>query len=525
MPKVLIADKMSPAAIDIFKRNNIEVDVKTGLTEEQLCEIIGEYEGLAVRSATKFTANMAKYAKKLKVVGRAGIGVDNVDQNAATANGVVVMNTPFGNSITTAEHTIALMLSLARKIPAASASTHQGKWEKNNFMGVEVAFKTLGLIGCGNIGSIVADRAKGLKMRVIAFDPYLTTERAADYNVKKVELDEIFADADFISLHTPLNSATKGIIDKSAFAKMKKGVRIVNCARGGLIVEQDLKEAIESGIVAGAALDVFEVEPATSNVLFGLEEIVCTPHLGASTTEAQEKVAVQLAEQITDYLLRGTITNALNVPSVSAEDAVKLTPYIDLGKQLGSFCGQLIESGIKTVKIEYEGNLKDLNLKPITSAVLDGLLSAKIEHVNLINAPLVAKERGIEVSEVVHDRPGDYSSLIGITVKTEKGLQYVAGTLFGEKRPRLVEVGRVKLEASLGRSMIYVKNEDKPGLIGNLGKILGEANVNIANFHLGRSDELGEAVALVEIDEQISEELLAKISKLPSVINARLLKF
>ena len=525
MPKVLISDKMSPRAAEIFKENKIEVDVITGQSEEELLKIIGNYDGLAIRSSTTATPKLIEAAKNLKVIGRAGIGVDNVDRNAATANGVVVMNTPFGNSITTAEHAIAMMMALARQLPEANASTHAGKWEKSRFMGVEVANKTLGLIGCGNIGSIVADRAQGLKMKVIGFDPYLSPERAKDLNIEKVELDELLKRADFISLHTPLNDSTRGILGAAAFKKIKKGVRIINCARGGLIVEADLKAAIESGQVAGAALDVFEVEPAKENILFGMEQIICTPHLGASTSEAQENVAIQVAEQMSDYLNHGTVTNAINIPSVSAEDAASLKPYIELGQQLGSFCGQIIESGIKSVKIEYEGAVSELNIKPVTSLILTGLLAPVTESVNMVNAPVVAKERGIDVSEVKHEREGDYQNLIKLTVTTEKGQQYVAGTLFGGDKPRIVEVGSVKLEAGLGATMLYINNEDKPGLIGNLGKLLGDTKINIANFHLGRGDAKTGAIALVEVDEVPSNDLLAKINQLPSVINAKLLKF
>lgn len=524
MPKVLISDKMSPKAAEIFKANKIEVDVKTGLSEDELCKIIGEYDGLAIRSATTVTPKVIAAAKNLKVIGRAGIGVDNIDQPAATANGVVVMNTPFGNSITTAEHAIAMMMSLARLIPAASSSTHAGKWEKSKFMGVEVAAKTLGLIGCGNIGSIVADRAQGLKMKVIGFDPYLSPERAKELNIEKVELEELLKRADFISLHTPLNDATRGILGKENLAKTKKGVRIINCARGGLIVEEDLKAAIESGHVAGAALDVFEIEPANENCLFGMEEVVCTPHLGASTSEAQENVAIQVAEQLSDYLNSGTVTNALNIPSVSAEDAAKLKPYLKLGEQLGSFLGQILDGGIKAVKIEYEGTVSGLNTKPVTSVMLTGLLTPLSESVNMVNAPIVAKERGINVSEVKNERSGDYQSLIKVTVETEKGKKYVSGTLFGGDNARIIEVGNVTLEAGLGENMLYINNEDKPGLIGNLGKLLGDAKINIANFHLGRGDGSEGAIALVEVDSILDKDLLNKVNGLPSVIYAKLLK-
>ncbi len=525
--KVLISDKLSPKAAKIFEQNNIDVDVKTGMSADELAECIGGYDGLAIRSATKVTADIIKKAKRLKVVGRAGIGVDNVDIPAATSNGIVVMNTPFGNSITTAEHAIAMMFAIARQIPQASASTHAGKWEKSKFMGTELSSKTLGLIGCGNIGSIVADRAQGLKMHVIAYDPFLSDERAQGLNIKKVELDELLRAADFISLHTPLNDATRNILGEKNLKKVKKGAYIINCARGGLIDESELKKNLENGHIAGAALDVFAEEPAKKNPLFGMEQVVCTPHLGASTSEAQENVAVQVAEQISEYLNKGTVTNALNLPSVSAEDAARLAPYLELGEQLGSFAGQLTETGLQEVKIEYEGHVAGLNTKPVTAVVLKGLLSPMINSVNLVNAPVIAKERNICVSEVKHERAGDYQTLITLTVKTDKREKTVSGTLFGGSRPRLVEVNNVKLEVGLGKIMIYINNEDKPGLIGDVGKLLGNAGVNIANFHLGRGSEKkkGDAIAMVQIDQKIDDKLLAKLEKLSNVKQAKLLNF
>lgn len=524
MPKVLISDKLSPQAVDVFKARGIDVDQKTGLTEEELLAIIGEYDGLAIRSATKVTAAVLAAGKKLKVVGRAGIGVDNVDVKAATSHGIVVMNTPFGNSVTTAEHAISLMMALARQIPAASASTHAGKWEKNKFMGVELAGKTLGLIGCGNIGSIVADRAQGLKMKVISYDPFLSAERAAAMNVEKVELDQLLARADFISLHTPMTDSTRNLLNKDTLAKTKKGVRIVNCARGGLIVEADLKAAIESGQVAGAALDVFEEEPAKTNPLFGMEQVVATPHLGASTGEAQENVAIQVAEQMAEYLTVGTVTNALNMPSVSAEDAVLLKPYINLASKLGSFAGQMTAAGLTKITIEFEGKVTELNTKPLSAALLNGLLSPLMEGVNMVNAPVVARDRNIEVSEIRHERTAHYKTLIRVHVVFDGGSFAISGTLFGDK-PRVVALGDVMLEASLGNRMLYIANEDKPGLIGGVGQLLGEAKVNIANFHLGRNAEATSAVSLIEVDEPIDATLIAKIETLPSVRAARLLQF
>jgi D-3-phosphoglycerate dehydrogenase len=523
-PKVLIADKLSSQAIAVFKERGIEADVKTGLTPEELLKIIGEYDGLAVRSATKATPEVIKAGVKLKVIGRAGIGVDNVDIPAATANGVVVMNTPFGNSVTTAEHAISLMMALARQIPEANASTHAGKWEKNKFMGVELAGKTLGLIGCGNIGSIVADRAQGLKMKVVAYDPYLSKERAEQIHVEKVELDTLLERADFISLHTPLTDTTRNILNKNTFAMCKKGVRIINCARGGLVNEADIKVAIETGQVAGAAFDVFEVEPAKTNILFGMPQVVATPHLGASTNEAQENVAVQVAEQMADYLTTGAVTNALNIPSMSAEDAAKLKPYLTLADQLGSFAGQLTEHGLKEVKIDYEGNAGKLNTKPLTAVALKGLLAPLVEGANMVNAPVIAKERGISVSATSHDRSGDYQTLIRITVTTEKRTRTVAGTLFAD-HPRIVEVNGIKLEAGLGGKMLYINNDDKPGFIGSLGTVLGKAGINIAYFHLGRNEAHSEAIALVEVDQALPANVLAEIEKIPSVKQVKLLQF
>lgn len=525
MPKVLISDKMSPLAEQVFKERGIEVDFKPGLSKEELIGIIGEYDGLAVRSATKATPNVLKAAKNLKVIGRAGIGVDNIDIPAATDAGVVVMNTPFGNSITTAEHAIAMMMALARQIPHANESTQAGKWEKSRFMGVELTGKTLGLIGCGNIGSIVAERALGLKMKVAAFDPYLAVERAADLGIQKVELDELFERADVISLHTPLTDQTRGIVGVEALAKMKDGVRIVNCARGGLIDEAALKDALDSGKVSGAALDVFEVEPATENPLFGHDKVICTPHLGASTSEAQVNVALQVAEQMSDYLLTGGVTNALNMPSLSAEEAPKLKPYMELAKQIGGFAGQITETGLKRVVIEYEGHVGTLNTSPLTAVVLEGLLSPLMSSINMVNAPVVAKKRNIQITEVKHDRGGDYHTLIKLTVDTERGSRSISGTLFANQKPRIVEVNDVMLEAELAPNMLYVVNDDKPGFIGALGSLLGHNGVNVATFALGRKVLGEEAVALVAVDEPVKDIVLDQLAALAHVRQAKKLSF
>ena len=525
MPKVLISDKMSERAKEIFDARGIEVDVKTGMSEDELIACIGEYDGLAIRSATKATAKVLAAADNMKVIGRAGIGVDNVDIAAATARGIVVMNTPFGNAITTAEHAIAMMMALARQIPEANTSTQESKWEKSRFMGVEVTGKTLGLVGCGNIGSIVADRALGLKMKVVAFDPFLGEERAKEIGVEKVELDELLKRADFITLHTPMTDQTRGIIDAAAIAKTRPGVRIINCARGGLVVEADLKAALESGHVAGAALDVFESEPAKDNPLFGMENLVCTPHLGASTDEAQVNVAIQVAEQMSDFLLDGTVVNALNMASVSAEEAPRLAPYMKLAEQLGSFAGQLTESDLKSVTIEYAGHAAELNTKPLSAAALQGLLAPMLDSVNMVNAPVMASERGIELSEVRTERAGDYQTLVRLTVVTNTQSRSVTGTLFGGNRPRVIDVKGVPLEAELRSHMLYVTNEDKPGLIGLLGTVLGDAGLNIATFQLGRADVGGDAIALVEVDQAVPADVLAKVAALPNVMQAKALNF
>lgn len=525
MPKVLISDKMSPLAAKIFRERGVDVDEKTGLGKEELLKIIGDYDGLAIRSSTKVTADVLAAATNLKVVGRAGIGVDNVDVPAASNRGVVVMNTPFGNSITTAEHAIALMFALARELPAADASTQAGKWEKNRFMGVELTAKTLGLIGAGNIGSIVADRALGLKMKVIAFDPFLTPERAKDMGVEKVTLDELLARADFITLHTPLTDSTRNILSRDNLAKAKKGVRIINCARGGLIDEAALKEMLDSGHVAGAALDVFVEEPATNSPLFGTPGFISTPHLGASTTEAQVNVAIQVAEQMADFLLTGGVTNALNMPSLSAEEAPKLRPYMALAEKLGALAGQLAGEAINAITIEVEGAAAALNIKPITGAVLAGLMRPFSDTVNMVNAPYLARERNIEIAEVRHEREVDYHTLLRVTVKTADGQQSVAGTLFGNTYPRLVEMFGIKVEADLGGPMLFIVNEDKPGFIGRLGTALGEAGVNIGTFHLGRRNAGGEAILLLSLDEAIPETLVQKIRALPGVKTAKALNF
>jgi len=525
-PKVLIADALSPAAVAVFEERGVEADVRTGLSKDALLATVGGYDGIALRSSTRITAEIIAEARRLKVIGRAGIGVDNVDLPAATAAGIVVMNTPFGNSVTTAEHAIAMMMALARQIPAANASTQAGKWEKNRFLGIELAGKVLGLIGAGNIGAIVADRAKGLKMRVIAFDPYLSPERAEALGVEKMTLDELLTRADFITLHTPLTAETRNIISADAIARMKKGARLINCARGGLVDEKALKAALDSGHLAGAALDVFETEPATSNILFGSENVVATPHLGASTVEAQEKVALQVADQISDFLLSGAITNALNMPSIGAKEAARMRPWIALAEGLGLFLGQLVDTAIVEVEIVFEGAASKLNTAALTQAALSGLLKPVLSEVNMVSARAVAQQRGIQIGEMKRDRVGIYDGYIKLNAALANGsTRRAAGTVFSDGRPRLIQIRDINMEAEFAPRMLYVINEDKPGMIGRLGTLLGEADVNIANFNLGRAAPGGDAIAMLQVDSQIPQEVLARIRALPSVKQAILLEF
>lgn len=526
MPKVLISDDLSETAVNIFKERGVDVayEPTLGKDKTRLEQVIGLYDGLAVRSATKATAAIIAAGKNLKVIGRAGIGVDNIDIPAATSAGIVVMNTPYGNAITTAEHAIAMMFAAARQIPLANASTHAGKWEKARFMGVELFGKTLGVIGCGNIGGIVADRAVALKMRVIAFDPFLTDARAIELGVEKVELDTLLARADIITLHTPLTEQTKNILSAKALAKTKSGVIIVNCARGGLLDEAALKAGLDAGRIGAAALDVFAEEPAMKHPLFGNEKVVLTPHLGASTNEAQENVAIQIAEQMADYLTRGAVTNALNMPSITAEEAPRLRPYIALAENLGKFAGQLTETSVKAIEVVYAGGVSKLNTRPMTASAVAGVLRPMLAEVNIVNAPMIAKERGVAIAETFRDDAENFESVIRLRIVTERQDRTVSGALFGQT-PRVVEVKGVEMEASFAPNMLYVSNADKPGFIGALGQTLGAANVNIATFNLGRSAPGADAIALLAIDERVSDEVLAKVSALPNVKQAKALRF
>ncbi|MGB1236399.1 MAG: phosphoglycerate dehydrogenase [Planktomarina sp.] len=513
-PKVLISDKLSEAAVQIFRDRGIDVDFQPDLGKDKvaLLKAIPKYDGLAIRSATKATEKIINNANNLKVIGRAGIGVDNIDRTAASKKGVIVMNTPFGNMITTAEHAIAMMFAVARQIPEASASTHAGKWEKSKFMGVELTGKTLGVIGAGNIGGIVCKRAVGLKMKVIAYDPFLSEERADKLGVEKVDLDYLLGRSDFITLHVPKTDLTANIINADALAKTKPGVRIINCARGGLVDENALADALKSGHVAGAAFDVFAVEPATDSPLFNLPNVVCTPHLGAATTEAQENVALQVAEQMSDYLLTGAVTNALNMPSVTAEEAKIMGPWLKLAGHLGAFIGQMTDEPIKAINILYDGVVANMNLEALNCGVIAGIMKAGNPDVNMVSAPVIAAERGIKISTTNQSKSGVFDAYIKVTIVTAKRERSVGGTVFSDGKPRFIQIKGINVDAEIGRHMLYTTNDDVPGIIGLLGNTMGKAGVNIANFTLGRDAVGGEAIALLYIDHAVSDDVITALN-------------
>ncbi|MBL7031899.1 MAG: phosphoglycerate dehydrogenase [Nitrospira sp.] len=520
--RVLVSDNISEKGVKILEKAGLKVDVNTGLKPTELKKIISKYDGLIIRSATKVTADLLKAAKKLKVVGRAGSGLDNVDKVAATKHGVVVMNTPGGNTVTTAEHTVALMLSMSRNIPQATGSMKQGKWEKKKFMGVELYGKTLGIIGLGNIGSHVAKIAQGMSMDVITYDPYLSEEKAKQLGVAVVKLNDIFKKSDFITSHIPLTKETKNLIGSKSIGMMKKGVRIINASRGGVVEEEALYKALKSGKVASAALDVFETEPPTDSPLMELDNFICTCHLGASTADAQENVAVAVSNQIVDYLLHGTIRNAVNFPSVSADALPVLEPYLELAEKLGSFISQTFDGGIDKVTVEYKGDVAKLMLEPIKIAALKGLLEPMLkETVNFVNASVIAKERGIEVKEITTDDAGDYHSMLVIRVKAGKKKSIISGVLHGKKDPRIIAIDGHVIEVRPRGYMLFLTNNDKPGVIGDVGTILGKNKINIARMQFGREGEGGIAVSVVSIDSPASKELLNKIKKLPNVLSAK----
>jgi D-3-phosphoglycerate dehydrogenase len=517
--KILISDNISKKCIDILKKAGLEIHVQTGMKPAELKACIGKYHGIIVRSATKLTSEIIDAATNLKIIGRAGSGLDNIDKTAATKKGIVVMNTPGGNTITTAEHTFALLVSLSRKIPQATMSMKEGKWDKKKFLGVELFHKTLGIIGIGNIGGQVAKRAQGFDMNVIAYDPFLSAEKAKEMGVEKVELNDVFKRSDFITIHTPLTTETKDLINKKTLAKMKKGVRIINCARGGIVNEKDLYEALVSGKVAGAALDVFEKEPAENNPLLTLDNVVSTPHLGASTKEAQENVAIAVAEQVVDYLINGTIRNAVNFPSIPSDQVARLRPYINLAEKLGSFAAQLFEGGITEISIEYQGDASEINTEPVTIAAIKGFLTPILEEtVNFINAPLIAKERGIEVKETKSADAGDYQSMVAIRLKVQGKERYVAGTLFSKRDPRIVFIDTFKVEIVPFGELLFIYNNDKPGVIGNIGTLLSKNNINIARMHFGRETPGGTAISVVTIDTPATPKIIETIKSLPHIL-------
>jgi len=521
--KVLVSDNLSDLGVQIFRESEgLEVDVKVGLSHDELKEIIGEYHGLAVRGATKVNADIIAAADNLKVVGRAGTGLDNVDIRAASKRGIVVMNTPGGNTVTTAEHTISMMMALARNIPQAHASMKAGKWEKKKFSGTEIYGKTLGVVGLGKIGSVVADRAMGLGMNVVAYDPFLSEEQAKQLGVRLASVDDIFREAEFITLHVPLTDDTRGLISAKNIAKMRDGVRIINCSRGPVVVEDDLADAVESGKVAGAAVDVYNTEPPGLSRLVSLDKVICTPHLGASTREAQDNVAIAVANQIRDYLLTGTIRNAVNAPAVSGEALENLRPYLDLAQRLGLFLGQTIQTGIKSVEAQYSGDVTDMELKPITTSFLTGLLTPIMqEDVNQVNAPMVAQDRGIVLSETRISKGEHYLSLLRFRVVTERREHIVDGTLFGRSEPRMVRLGKFRGEFDLSGELILINGIDKPGVIGRVGSTLGDRGINISHFQFAREEEGGEALLFLNTDVRADEKALDALRALDNVVAVR----
>ncbi len=518
--KVLISDPIAEDGIKILKDAGLDVVIKTGLSKEDLiAELQKDIEAIIIRSATKMTADVIEAAPKLKLIARAGTGLDNVDIDAANRRGIVVMNCPGGNTVSAAEHTIAMMMALARNIPQATASMKAGKWEKKKFMGREITGKTLGIIGLGRIGSVVADRAKGLKMRVIAYDPYVNPEQAAKMGIEIMDLDELLPQADFITVHVPLTKETRGFINKEKFDKMKDGVMFIHCARGGIVNEKDLYEAMVSGKVAGAALDVFEQEPPPPDYpLFKLDNFICTPHLGASTVEAQKNVALAVASQVVDFLVHGVVRNAVNMPSVSAELLPLLKPYLTLAEKLGALQAQLAEGPIQEVNIEYQGDVANLDTKPLTVALLKGLLSPALrEDVNYVNAPIRAKERGIRVTESKVNTAEDFLNLIKVRIKFPKGENIVAGTIFGKQEPRIVQINNFRLDAIPEGHLLYLMNEDKPGVIGQIGITIGEAGLNISRMHVGQEPAKKVNIILLCVDQPVPESLLRKLEKLPAI--------
>ncbi len=517
--RVLVSDKLAEVGIKIFEEAaDIHVDVKIGLPSEELKAVLKDYDALVIRSATKVTKDILGAASRLKVIGRAGIGLDNVDIPAATKRGIVVMNTPGGNVVTTAEHTIAMMLALSRNIPQATASLKAGRWEKGKLQGREVFNKTLGVLGYGRIGSIVASRARGLKMHVIVYDPYVSKELLEQAGFELVSLEELYWRSDYVTIHLPKSEETINFINQEAFDQMKPGVMIVNCARGGIVNEKDLADALKSGKVGGAALDVFETEPPADSPLFAFDNVICSPHLGASTVEAQTNVAVAVAEQIIKYLRSGTIVNAVNVPSVSGELLERLKPYLTLSERMGCLQAQLASGPIKAVTMKYLGDFEDLDMTPITTAALKGILTPFLkDDVNFVNAPVIAKERGIRVTESRSIEAEDFTNLITIHVQASRGSNTVSGTIFGKQEPRIVRINTFRLEAIPEGHLLLIHNEDKPGAIGSIGTVLGQHNINIARMQVGREEEGERNVIFLDTDSPTPPETLDELRALPLV--------
>lgn len=526
-PKVLVSDNLSQISLGTFEERGVEVDYQPGLgkNKNQLLAVIHKYDGLALRSATKVTPELLAKAQNLKVIGRAGIGVDNIDVKEATRMGIVVMNTPHGNSETTAEHAIAMLFSIARQIPAASLSTKQGQWEKAGFMGSELLGKTLGVIGCGNIGSAVCRRALGLGMKAVGYDPYLTVEKAQKIGIEKVELDELLRKSDYLTIHVPLTEKTKKLIDAKALAKTRRGVGIINCARGGIIDEKALYGALKDGKVSAAALDVFEIEPPVDNPLLELPNVVATPHLGASTSEAQEKVALQIAEQMADYLVAGAVNNSLNMPSITAREAKRMKPWISLSNHLGSFVGQMTNDPIKRLDVLFDGNITDLNTKALSSVAVAGLLKVNNPDVNMVSAEQTAKDLGLVISNTTQTKSGVFESYLKLTVETENFKRSIVGTVFSDGKPRIIQIKGIYVDADISRFMLYSTNKDVPGIIGGMGTILGKHDVNIASFNLGRSAVGEDAIALLSLDSAVGEEVLQELKNSNLFYHVRPLEF
>jgi len=519
--KVLVSDKLSEKGVELLRGGGLDVDVNIGLDKDGLKAIIGNYDALVVRSATKATPEIIEAAKKLKVIGRAGIGVDNIDIKAASKHGILVMNTPGGNSVTTGEHTIAMMMALTRNIPQAVASMKAEKWEKKKFSGREVFGKTLGIIGMGRVGSVVASRALGLQMNVIAYDPFISKEVAEKQGIEIVELDEIFNKSDYITIHTPLTKETRGLINKDAFKKMKDGVMIINCARGGLIEEEALIEALDSGKVARAAIDVYEKEPPEDWTVINHPKIICTPHLGASTAEAQENVAVAVAQQIVNYLNNRIIANALNAPSVGPEALPKVTPYVELAEKMGLFAGQVFSGRIEKININYSGDVAGMAVAPITVALLKGVFSVIIDDVNYVNAPVIAKDRGIDVVESKSSKIENFSNIIDVSIKLDSGMRNLAGSLFKSNDLRIVKIDNYPIEAIPEKNMLVIYNKDIPGTVGSIGLVLGDSGINIARLFLGRDKEKGTAIIIINVDSEVPDSVIDKLEKLPTIISVQ----